>query len=330
MKTAAVAALASLLTLLPVSAEPGDGRATVRTINTNSDAGGWLGVSIQDMTPRLAESMNVETRQGALVNEVVDESPAMTAGIREEDIIIEFDGHSITNAEDLVSRVCDRKPGEEISLVLMRGNERQSLLVTLAKPNRPRAFSFGPTPRFDHGMHVFLNHSTLGMEVQDLSGQLSEYFGAPKNEGVLVTGVDDESAARKAGLKAGDVILKVGSQTIRESDDIWDEVEEYEKGEKVDVEILRERSRKTVTIEIEEASGMHWFRGPESKMHFEFDHDFDHESLRHLEDDLRWEQDRSDEEIDRLRIHLKEIGEKIREWGYYLKEKFEGFSLTDS
>jgi len=322
MKSLMVAVFSSLLVLIPASLDAGQGRTKYITIETGSENGSWLGVSIQDMTPRLAKSMEVETKQGALVNDVIDDSPARKAGIKEEDIIIEFDGHEITDAEDLVDRVGDRNPDEEVSLVLMRGNERQSLLVTLAEPAEKHVVSFGHIPPIAPRVHVFMSHASLGIEVQELGDQLSEYFGAPRNEGVLVTEVDEESAAARAGLKAGDVILKVGSQTIRESDDIWDEVEEYEKGENIDLEILRDKSRETLTMEVEETPGRFWFKGPKSDMHFDFDHEFDDEWFEHFDKEIRWEQDRSRGKMERLRIHLNEIGEQIREWGHYLKEQF--------
>jgi len=333
MKTGLAALMLMCMTLPAVSAEPHGEHSRMAVWRADTDdGGGWLGVSIQDMTPRLARSLDVETTMGALVSNVIEESPAEAAGINDEDIIVEFDGRKIVDSEDLMDRVCEKKPGDEVGLVLMRGSERKSLTVTLGKQKNRHAFAFTPPPMVSPHVQVYMSHSSLGMEVEEIGDQLSEYFGAPGNEGVLVTEVDEEGPAHKAGLKAGDILLKVGSQTIHEPDDIWDEVEEHKKGEMVSLEVLRDKTRTTLSMEIGEAAGRSWFRGPESDMRFDFDFDghFDHESLRDLEREMERGHRRGEPELDELKEHLREIGRTIREWGDYLKEQIESIHWVNS
>ncbi len=290
---------------------------------TDSDGDGWLGVSIQDMSQSLAKSMEIETMEGALVNEVMEDSPAEKAGIREEDVIVEFNGAKVVDADDLATNVRKLDPETKANLVLMRGKERRSYEITIGKAPRMRTMAFHhPRPPRAPRAHIWMSHSSLGMEVQELNEQLGAYFGAPTNEGVLVTSVEKDGSAEKAGLKAGDVVLKVENQIVREEDDIWDEVEEYKKGDKVKFEIIRDKSRKTLTLEVLDDNGAYWFHGPRSDMEFEFNYELPDD----FEEDLQREIERSEPGLDELRLHLQEIAREIKEWGRELKEKLRSFT----
>jgi predicted metalloprotease with PDZ domain len=297
--------------------EPGD------AVVVRSDDGGWLGVSVQDMTPRLARTMRVETKEGALVNEVIEESPASKAGILSEDVIVGFNNKAIVDAEDLIDEVGEVEPGTTVGVEVVRGNDRMTFQVEVGKRKRPRVGVIPPMPLWETHQWPFRGHTTMGMELQELGDQLRGFFGAPENEGVLVAEVDAESAAGKAGFAAGDVILKAGNQAVREIDDIWDEVEEYNEGETVTFEILRNKSRKTLNLEIEEPTGRSWFQAPHGfRFHFECDPEVQIEKER-LGRELRRELDRSRPELEKLRIELKEMGKEIRELGRELGKELE-------
>jgi serine protease Do len=92
--------------------------------------------------------------------------------------------------------------------------------------------------------------ATLGITARSLNEQLGEYFGAPNNEGVLVEEVEKDKSGDKAGLKAGDVIVRVGKKTVTEVGDISKEIRKLEEGDKVEVEVLRKGTKKTLTVEI--------------------------------------------------------------------------------
>jgi len=285
---------------------------------------GWLGVSVQDMTPGLAKSMGVSAKEGALVNEVIDDSPADSAGVKDEDVIIEFNGKTIGDADDLVHEVRKLDPGTKASVVLMRDNDRKTLQVAVGRtPRHPRVQAFAPMPPLKPRMRMMFHHNALGMELQDLNEQMGEYFGAPDREGVLITEVEKGSAGDKAGLKAGDVITKAGNQRVREIDDIWDEVEEYEDGQTVDFEILRRGSRQTIKVEIEDVERNYWFFGPRSKLHFGPECRCDVKDLGRLEHELQMKLDHSGPELDQLRIELEQLGTEIREWGRQFRDKIE-------
>ena len=297
------------------------GRDGVMFVGSKDADEGWLGVSIQDMNPRLAESMKVKTEEGALVNDVIDKSPAESAGIQKEDIIVEFNGEKIDDANDLVREVRKVEPRKNAAVTVMRSDVKSTLQVTVGEmPRKHRIHAFAPHPPRLLRMNRILSHDVLGMSMQDLTEQLAEYFGAPDNQGVLITEVEKGSAAEKAGFKAGDVITKAGKESVNDIEDIWDEVEEYEEGEKVDFEVLRKGSTITLSVEVDDIGNHRFFdfrHSPRGELKFNFDgpcidawgSEFD----REIELEIEREVERAKPELDRLKIELERIGKEVKE-----------------
>jgi len=239
---------------------------------------GWLGVSIQDVTPRLARDKELKVKEGAYVNEVVEESPADSVGIEEGDVITEFNGKKIELAEDLTKEVRETKPGTKVNLNANRNGEKKTFAVNIGRNKMHRLFGMSmPHPmNIPHPKKIiFRNLGTIeGMELMELNKQLGEYFEAPNGRGVLVKEVEKESNAAKAGMKAGDVITKVGDETIKDIDDIHDALEDAEEGGKLNVELIRKGKKSTVLLEISEGDyGDIWKwneRGPEEDFEFQF------------------------------------------------------------
>jgi serine protease Do len=246
---------------------------------------GWLGVSMQDMTPRLARDMEVKTKQGALVNDVVEDSPAEKAGMKEEDIIIEFGGKRIEDADALVQAVRGTTPGTTVNATVVRNDAEKALAVTVGKlPRRQRTHFnvFVPPmpPRIPH-IRMGQQSSLYGLSVMDLTGQLGEYFQAPGGKGVLVEEVEKESPAATAGFTAGDVIVKAGKKEVKDTRDFWQAVDDRSEGEKVECDVIRKGSRTSVTLTVPEDDQEGQFR---FERH-EFDRDM--ENLRHEMRSLR-------------------------------------------
>ncbi|HXG00773.1 MAG TPA: PDZ domain-containing protein [Bacteroidota bacterium] len=277
------------------------------------DHDGWLGVSIRDVTPRLAREKDLKVNEGAYVADVEDESPADLAGIRKGDVIVQYEDAQITDADDLIDRVRRTKPGTEVSIVVMRDGEQATLKATIERrPREPRVFSFRlpPVPRF----HVWPEYefsqtaTVRGLRVETLTKQLGEYFGAPKGRGVLVKSVRKESDADKAGFKAGDVIVKVEDETIADVDDLLDALRTYRKRDRVEVEIIRKGASQKIS----------WTLGREDEdVSWE---DFDEEIIIDLYTpdqtrELRIEADA------RLLRKMEEMRKKIEERLWDLKER---------
>ena len=275
---------------------------------------GWLGVSTQDMTQRIARSMDSKTEKGALVTGVVEDSPAEEAGVKKEDIIVEFNGTAIDDADDLVRAVRKAKPGESASLVVVRNNERKSLKATLEKSPRMRTYSFSVPKVPGHPRHMYRGEG-LGLGLMELGEQLGTYFEVPDGKGVLVRRVEPKSKADRSGFKAGDVILSIGKKPVEKISDVRRALRKYDEGEKVECEISRKGKRMNISVEVPELSSNHGYFfnfDPDSDYleHFEFDLDGD--GLDNM-NQLRLERYRLDRDMDKLRENLDDMRRTIRE-----------------
>ena len=230
---------------------------------------GWLGVSIQDVTKDLMKDKDLKDNEGAYVADVVNDSPADSAGIKEGDIIKEFNGRTIYDADDLSKAVGRTIPGTKATVVLIRNGEKKNLAVVIQKQPRRRGIAtlFGRAPRVAifHG-----GGGALGLTLMELNEQLAEYFGAPKDQGVLVQEVEKGSSGEKAGVKAGDVLMRIGTRSIEDLSDVTRAIGKYDEGEKVEIEVLRKGAKKTMTVEIEKNEDGPWGMVAPTPPHFPF------------------------------------------------------------
>jgi len=243
-----------------------------------SSKGGWLGVSIQDITPKIAKKKDLKSDEGAYVNDVVEDSPADSAGVKEGDVIVEFNSRKIDDADDLLKAVQKATAGSKTKIVVIRNSEKKSLEIAVGKAPRrraPEAFSVMP-PRAPH-MAIFAKSGMWGLRLSELNEQLGEYFGAPNGKGVLVEKVEKKSTGEKAGFKAGDVITKINKSSVEDVRDINEVAEDADKGDKLEVEIVRKGANKVLTVEIEEQDiepssfNFHFENLPDGEMMRDFD-----------------------------------------------------------
>ncbi|MBP6672390.1 MAG: PDZ domain-containing protein [Bacteroidetes bacterium] len=241
-------------------------------VRTTSKKQGWLGVSIQDVTPKFARDHALKIKEGAYITDVVDESPADSAGLKEGDVIVDFNGKKIETSDDLTETVRGTAPGTKANAKIIRGSENKTITVNVGR-NRmrsPFAISGIRTPRV---MVRMFGGGIEGMDLMELNKQLAEYFEAPNGKGVLVESVRKEENAAKAGIKAGDVITKVGTETISDVEDIRDAIADLDDAEKVTIDLLRKGKKVTVSLELsdQEDGMMHWQgHAPENfDFHFE-------------------------------------------------------------
>jgi serine protease Do len=172
---------------------------------------GWLGVSIQEVTPELARQFGVKTPRGALVTEVLGNSPAEAAGIRRGDVIMEVNGEEITNLARLRILVASTKVGSQVKLRLVRGGRTRSVQVTIGELPEDVA-SAGPRPETTPGD---FDNVLSGLSVGPLSRDNALRFQLdPGGRGVVVLDVYPGSPASRAGLMPGDVIIEVDRQEV--------------------------------------------------------------------------------------------------------------------
>ncbi len=169
---------------------------------------GWLGVTIQRLTPELAESFDIKEDKGALVTDVVKDSPADKAGFRRGDLIIEFDGKDVADETALRNMVANTPPGKTVQVRIVREGRERILTVTL-----------GEYPETAMAGRAHYSNVMSGVYVQELTPELRASLDIPgKVEGVLVSNVDEESPAHGV-LRRNDVIQEINRKAIKGLDD---------------------------------------------------------------------------------------------------------------
>jgi len=183
---------------------------------------GWLGVYIQRVTPEIAESLKLEKSRGALVADVMAETPAAEAGIEVGDVIVEFDGHAVKESTDLPLIVARTPIGKSADVKIIRNGKVQTMSVTIGELK-------------DEEVQVAKGSSAeLGMAVQNLTPDIAESLGVdPKTKGVVVASVEPGSPADEAGLQRGDVVLEVNRQSIENESAYGKAIKKIEKGKSV-------------------------------------------------------------------------------------------------
>ena len=283
--------------------------------NAKPAAEAWLGVYSQTLTPELREGLNYNG-SGALVNRVVDGSPAEKAGLKSGDVIVGVNTTTIASATDLTNAIGAAKAGQTVSVRIMRDGKRATLSAKLVeRPADDSEENEAPeTERyrhdgdwnfsFDHDMPDVVmfggGRGRLGVRVQDLNPDLGSYFGVNDGKGVLVVEVLKDTPAEKAGLKAGDVITKAGDRAVQDSEDLVRALRDADK--KVTLTIMRKNASRTIESELRES--------PLIRMRHDGDmswRDGDiriHRVQRDIPDDVR-------REIDDLRRELRDLKTKV-------------------
>jgi len=175
---------------------------------------GWLGITIQELTPEIGKKFGHETMDGALVGESLQDSPAEAAGIQSGDIILKYAGKSVDGPSELKNMVARSRPGEKVPVVLLRNKKQLRIIVTVGeRPNeqeRPQASTASAAKS-----NVFSGLSAITL-TDDLARQLDLDSG---ERGVVVIGVLQGSPSEEAGLKRGDVIQEIDRITVNNIDD---------------------------------------------------------------------------------------------------------------
>ncbi len=172
---------------------------------------GWLGVGIQDLTPELADYYGLKSQKGVLVTQVFEGDPADQAGIRVNDIIVSVDGRPVSTGRELSSLIANTAVGQRTTVELIRDGSTQSVTVTLAKRDDDEKT---PAPARSR------DSDEMGIEVTDLDSDIARRFGIDAQEaGVLVTAVKEDSLARKADLRPGDIIKEINRTVVNDRSD---------------------------------------------------------------------------------------------------------------
>jgi serine protease Do len=183
-------------------------------ISYGSVARGYLGVMIQDVTPALAKEFKLKDSSGALIGDVVPKGPADKAGLKDGDVVLEYNGKKVVDSRRLRLAVGETKPGTTVPVKILRDGSSKTLELTvqqlpgtekLAKNNAP-----GDTD----------NGTLNGVGVTDLDQQTRQQLKLPENiKGVVITEVQPDSPAAEAGLKQGDVIQEINKHPVKTAEE---------------------------------------------------------------------------------------------------------------
>jgi serine protease Do len=216
--------------------------------------GGYLGVGLQEINAERAKALKLREEGGVEITSVIRESPAEKAGLKPGDVVVAFNGQKIESIGQFSRMVRETPAGREIKLDIVRNGAPQTVPVKIDIRAMPRVFTndgghfnfpdvpMPDIPRLFAGLHSPM----LGIEAESVDGQLAEYFGV-KDGGVLVRSVLKNSAAEKAGLKAGDVILRLDDVKVTSAADISAKLR-MAPGKTVQVSLMRDHKETTIPI----------------------------------------------------------------------------------
>jgi serine protease Do len=182
---------------------------------------GWLGVSIQEVTPALAKSFDLKEKKGALVAQVISGSPAEKAGIEQGDIIVEFDGKEVTDSKDLPRIVASTPVGKAVTIKLIRNGKVLDRQMKVGEMEEKVEVAKAPS------------HKSLGITVQNLTPEIARGLGLKKDTGVVVTRVEPGSPAADAGIQTGDVVQEVNRKPIKNVEDFVQKIDKAKGQENV-------------------------------------------------------------------------------------------------
>ena len=220
----------------------------------------YLGVDTCDVTPERASELHLPKSSGVELSMVDQDAPAGKAGLKEHDVIVAFNGKPVDDSQDLKSMIRDTTPGKTVTLGIFRDGKSMDVKATLA--SHPEfSMHMGPMgpmppmpqvnihiPPIDVPVVLMLSRHN-GITVEPINQQLAEAFGAKSGHGLLIRSVEQNSPAASAGFRAGDIIVKVGNESIDSVND-WNSA--TRQSGKIAVTVVRDKREQTLNLTISE------------------------------------------------------------------------------
>ena len=269
----------------PMAIAPGAPGEPPTAFSLFVDGGSFLGVHTENINKENMARYGMREVRGVGVTQVAKDSPAEKAGLRKDDVIVRFEGDSVTSVRKLTRLVSEVAPDQNVRLTISRSGSEQEVAVTMGK--RKNAFNSIHSPEGWKGMEgfkglkeleglnelkglkvmppgnvwkwegqgpdgdamvwAFGNSRRIGVSTMQLTKQLAEYFGVDQGSGVLVTSVTDDGPAAKAGVKAGDVITAIDGEKVDGAGDVTRAINKKKDGD-VTLTIIRRKDTKTITV----------------------------------------------------------------------------------
>ena len=205
---------------------------------------GWLGVQIQDVDEGMAKALRLKERNGAIISQVIKNSPAEDAGVEEQDVIIAVDGVKVADSSNLKNLISSGRPDDKTKLTVIRDGHERNLIVTLG--TRPGEKELAET--FRYGEKLF---DVLGLRVETLKNVDGKELRADSPNGVKVVDIKKGSPAYDNNIKRGDIIAEVSKSIIKNENDYESELDVFSEGDTIMLRIIRNGSPLYVAFEIE-------------------------------------------------------------------------------
>lgn len=253
-------------------------------------SGSYLGVDVDEVTSDRVSALKLKEERGVEITQVDQDAPAGKAGLREHDVITDFNGQRVEGREQFTRFIRETPAGRTVTLGIVRDGQPMQIKATLAdrqeawKNNmHERNFKFVmpempdvdvEIPQIEIGTSI---STSAGISMENLTPQLATYFGVKSGNGALVKSVERGSAAEKAGIKAGDVIVKVDGDTIEGRSDFRQAIR-HRNADAVKVTVVRNKAEQTLTMTLPKNEGRRAYKKNDddsSLNNLDFDLDFD-------------------------------------------------------
>lgn len=268
-----------------------------RALDLFGARGSQIGVTIRDVEDDDAKAGKMAGQGGVVIDDVAEDSPASKAGLKKGDIVVEFDGERVRSVRQFIRLVQETPAGRRTQASVVR--DGQKINVTL-EPRENSGFMFSdfdgarvlrdfgrdfrfdtpappalparpvrpapavppvpPTPFPDFDTFVWRTGNGLGITTGQLSDQLADYFGVKGKDGVLVTSIADNSAASKAGIKAGDVITSFNGSEVTGPSDLSRRIQRLQDGDEFTVDVVRDKKSITLKGKVETTRSRRTYR----------------------------------------------------------------------
>ncbi len=241
----------------------------VKAVAATTGSSSFIGVNVQEIDSERAKTLKLREEAGVEITRVETDSPAERGGLKVGDIVMQYNGQRVEGMEQFSRMVRETPAGREAKLEIVRNGSPQTLTVKVGARRAYAMAGIPPIPtlapmapmelRMPDLPRSFMSwrSSALGAEVESLEGQLAQYFGV--KEGVLVRAVSTGSAAEKAGIKAGDVIIRVDDSKVASPADLSSRIRSL-RGKPAPMVVMRDRKEMTLSVTSDDQGRSDWVR----------------------------------------------------------------------
>ena len=230
-------------------------------------AGSYLGIDIRDITPDRVNALKLKEERGVEIVALDQDAPAAKAGLKEHDVILEYNGSRVEGQEQLRRLIRETPPGRTVALGVSRDGNPTTVNVQMGDRSKlaqgwqqanhnlmviPPMQDF---PQIDFGnldIRGLSSSYSMGLQLEGLNEQLGKFFGVDGGKGLLVRSVEKGTAAEKAGVKAGDVIVRIDNEKIANRGDLRRILRSHPKGGKVTLGIIRDKREQNIPLDLPE------------------------------------------------------------------------------